>query len=45
MARFDVYANPDGMGGLLNIQADLLRHLNTRVVVPLLPLAWIKPLR
>jgi toxin CcdB len=37
MARFDVYRNPDGAGYLLNIQADLLSHLNTRAVVPLLP--------
>jgi len=37
MARFDVYKNPDGAGYLLDIQADLLDHLNTRVVVPLLP--------
>ncbi len=39
MARFDVYKNPDGPGCLLDIQADLLGHLNTRVVVPLLPLS------
>jgi toxin CcdB len=38
MARFDVYRNPDGNGYLLDIQAPLLSHLNTRVVVPLLPL-------
>jgi toxin CcdB len=38
MARFDVYRNPAGAGCLLDIQADLLSHLNTRVVVPLLPL-------
>jgi len=37
MARFDVYRNPDGSGYLLDIQANLLSHLNTRVVVPLLP--------
>ncbi len=37
MARFDVYQNPDGGGLLLDIQADLLSHLNTRIVVPLLP--------
>jgi toxin CcdB len=37
MARFDVYRNPDGTGYLLDIQANLLSHLNTRVVVPLLP--------
>ena len=39
MARFDVYKNPDGAGYLLDIQADLLSHLNSRVVVPLMPLS------
>ena len=38
MARFDVHANPDGPGYLLDCQADLLSHLTTRFVVPLLPL-------
>lgn len=37
MARFDVYASPDGAGYLLDVQADLLDRLNTRVVVPLMP--------
>lgn len=37
MARYDVYANPNGSGYLLDVQADLLDGLNTRVVVPLLP--------
>ncbi len=37
MARFDVYKNPDGEGFLLDIQSELLSHLNSRVVVPLLP--------
>ncbi len=37
MARFDVYRNSAGEGFLLEVQADLLSHLNTRVVVPLLP--------
>ncbi len=37
MARFDVYASPDGRGYLLDVQADLLDSLNTRVVVPLMP--------
>ena len=40
MARFDVYPNPDGQGSLLDVQAELLSHLNTRVVVPLLPLSF-----
>lgn len=37
MARFDVYRNSAGEGFLLDVQADLLSYLNTRVVVPLLP--------
>jgi toxin CcdB len=37
MARFDVHANPDGPGYLLVVQSELLDHLNTRMVVPLLP--------
>ena len=36
MARFGVYKHPDGEGYLLDVQADLLSHFNTRVVVPLL---------
>lgn len=39
MARFNLYRNPEGEGFLLDVQADLLDHLNTRVVVPLLPAA------
>ena len=38
MARFSVYPNPDGVGYLLDVQADMLRHLNSRLVVPLMPL-------
>ncbi len=38
MARFDVYANRSGTGFLLDVQADLITKLNTRVVVPLIPL-------
>lgn len=37
MARFDVHTNPDGAGFLLIVQSQLLDHLKTRVVVPLLP--------
>ena len=36
MARYDVFANLDGAGYLLDVQSDLLDGLNTRVVVPLL---------
>lgn len=35
MARFDVFRNPDG-GYLLDVQADALSSLNTRLVVPLM---------
>jgi len=37
MARFDLYRDPDGDGFLLDVQADMMRHLNTRIVVPLMP--------
>lgn len=37
MARYDVFANPDGTGWLLDVQTDLLHDLKTRIVVPLLP--------
>ncbi|PWK76404.1 CcdB family protein [Aminobacter sp. AP02] len=37
MARFDLYRNADADAYILDVQADLLRHLNTRVVVPVLP--------
>jgi len=39
MPRFTVYRNPSGEGYLLDVQADILDHLNTRMVVPLLPLS------
>lgn len=38
MARFDVYKMATAPGFLLDVQTDLLSGLNTRVVVPLLPL-------
>lgn len=39
MPRFDVYRNPSagGTGYVVDVQADLLDGLATRVVVPLLP--------
>ena len=37
MARLDVYRPAGASGYLLDCQADVLRHLNTRFVVPLLP--------
>ncbi len=38
MAKHDVYPNPNGKGYLLDVQADLLDSMNTRIVVPLLPM-------
>lgn len=35
MARLDVYRNPDGNGFLLDVQADLMSHLKSRLVIPL----------
>jgi toxin CcdB len=37
MPRFHVYKSPESDGYLLDLQANLLSHLNTRVVVPLMP--------
>ena len=37
MARYDVFANPDAPGFLLDVQTDLLSDINTRMVVPLWP--------
>lgn len=39
MAKYDVFHNPSGNGFLLDVQTDLLSGLNTRVVVPLLPMS------
>jgi toxin CcdB len=36
MARFDVHRIANVQGYFLNIQADFLSHLDTRIVVPLL---------
>ncbi len=42
MARFDVHPMPGGGEGyVVDVQADLLSHLSTRVVVPLLPEAAV----
>ena len=37
MAQFDLYQNPGGQGFLLDVQADIIETIKTRVVVPLLP--------
>ncbi len=39
MAKYDIFPNPSGDGFLLDVQTDLLGDLNTRVVVPLLPMS------
>ena len=36
MARFDFYLNTEG-GYLLDVQANLMSEMNTRVVIPLMP--------
>ena len=38
MPRYNVYPNPGGVGYLLDVQAEIHGQLNTRMVVPLLPL-------
>ena len=43
MARYVVYANPDSSGYLLNVQADLLDNLSTRLVVPMMPVGASPP--
>ncbi|TIQ37323.1 MAG: plasmid maintenance protein CcdB [Mesorhizobium sp.] len=37
MARYDFYRNAGSGGYLLDVQSDLLEHLDTKIVVPLLP--------
>ena len=37
MARFDIYKLPGTDGYVVDCQADLLRDLKTRFVIPLLP--------
>lgn len=39
MARFGLYPNPNDDGYLLDVQTDLLGDLNTRIVVPMMPVA------
>ena len=46
MSRYRVYTNTEGVGFLLDVQANLLSHLSTCAVVPLLPVnAAPKPAR
>ncbi|MFB0934460.1 MAG: CcdB family protein [Propionivibrio sp.] len=37
MTQYGVYKNPEGNGYVLDVQADVNSHFNTRLVVPLLP--------
>jgi toxin CcdB len=43
MARHDVYANPNGSGYLIDVQADLLGNLSTRLVVPMMSVSDSPP--
>ena len=36
MAKYDVYVTPDGY--YLDVQADILGDLNSRIIVPLMPI-------
>lgn len=38
MTTYDVYIAPDYQGYILDIKCDLLEGLNTRMVVPLMPI-------
>lgn len=37
MPQYGVYRNPEGNGYVLDVQAGVNSHFNTRIVVPLLP--------
>jgi len=43
MARLDLHRNQGGNGYLLDVQADILRDLKSRIVIPLLPLTEAPP--
>jgi toxin CcdB len=43
MARYDVFAGRVEGSYLLCVQSDLLDHLKTRVVIPLLPIQHVPP--
>ncbi|HKY81829.1 MAG TPA: CcdB family protein [Sphingobium sp.] len=46
MARFDVYSLQNGGGYVLDCQADILSHIGTRFVIPLMPVDAVPaPLR
>ncbi len=43
MARYDLFSSVGAEGYLLDVQTDLLDHLKTRVVIPLLPAGKTPP--
>jgi len=43
MARLDLHRNRDGSGYLLDVQADILRTLSSRIVIPVLSLDRAPP--
>ena len=43
MARLDLYRNREGRGYLLDVQADILRTLDSRIVIPVLPVDAAPP--
>ena len=43
MARFQLFANPENEGLLLDVQSDLIDVVQTRVVIPLLPAEHVPP--
>ncbi len=44
MAQFDYYRIPGNVGYLLDCQAEILAYLNTRLIIPLLPIdTSVKP--
>jgi len=43
MARYDVFAGRVEGSYLLEVQSELLHHLKTRVVIPLLPVTMAPP--
>ncbi len=43
MGQYALYAAPSGPGFVVDVQADLLKALSTRVVVPLLPVDAAPP--
>jgi toxin CcdB len=43
MARLSLHRNRDGSGYLLDVQADILKSLSSRLVIPVLPLDQAPP--